>query len=152
VRVRHACGVRWAWRITVGLCHTFPWCCHSNATRAPIANPPNSAQLGGIPQPLPKLHPGPCNSVAMQPRTDRHTDACDHNTFLVVYDSYAKCKNLLNSSISSTCPHNMVNFGTLTAESGWRVWGTLANFNGHLYSAGRPSRWASAHILVVKLL
>jgi len=22
-------------------------CCHSNATRAPIANPPNSAQLGG---------------------------------------------------------------------------------------------------------
>jgi len=24
----------------------------------------------------------------------------------------------------------MVNFGTLTAESGWRVWGTPANFNG----------------------
>ena len=24
-------------------------CCHSNATHAPIANPPNSAQLGGIP-------------------------------------------------------------------------------------------------------
>jgi len=27
----------------------FALCCHSNATRAPIANPPNSAQLGGIP-------------------------------------------------------------------------------------------------------
>jgi len=27
-------------------------------------------------------------------------------------------KNLLNSSISSTCPHNMMNFGPLTAEIG----------------------------------
>jgi len=68
----------------------------------------------------------------------------------------------------------MVNFGPLTAESCWRVWGTPANFNGfrvlaallhgtmvvgvsqtaalnggrHLYSAGRPSRWALAHIVV----
>jgi len=32
-------------------------------------------------------------------------------------------KNLLNSNISSTCPHNMVNFGPLMAEIGWRVWG-----------------------------
>ena len=24
VHVRHACSVRWAWRITAGLCHTFP--------------------------------------------------------------------------------------------------------------------------------
>jgi len=39
-------------------------------------------------------------------------------------------KNLLNSNISSTCPHNMVNIGPLTAEIGWRVWGTPANFNG----------------------
>jgi len=64
---------------------------HSNATRAPIANPPNSAQLGGIPYDSPKLYPGPCNSVGKQLRTDRqtdrHTDACDHNTFCVVYDS-----------------------------------------------------------------
>jgi len=69
--------------------------------------------------------------------------------------------------------HNMVNFGPLAAEIGWRVWGTPGNFNGfrvlaallhgtsgrqpnfealnrgrHLYSAGRPSRWALAHILV----
>ena len=47
VRVRHACDVRWAWWITAGLCHAFLYCCHRNATRAPIANPPNSAQLGG---------------------------------------------------------------------------------------------------------
>jgi len=36
----------------------------------------------------------------------------------------------LNSNISSTCPHNMVNFGPLTAETGSLVWGTPANFNG----------------------
>ena len=39
-------------------------------------------------------------------------------------------KNLLNSNISSTCPHNMVNFGLLAAEICWRVWGTPANFTG----------------------
>jgi len=39
-------------------------------------------------------------------------------------------KNLLNTDTSSTCPHNMVNFGLLTAEICWRVWGTPANFNG----------------------
>jgi len=84
-------------------------------------------------------------------------------------------KNLLSSNISSTCPHNMVNFGPLAADIVSLVWGTLGNFNGfhvlaallhgalvvgvsqtaalnrgrHLYSAGRPSRWALAHILVV---
>jgi len=74
-------------------------------------------------------------------------------------------KNLLNSNISSICPHNMVNFGPLTAEISWRVWGTPANFNGCLgfvifaiwstdfnrgrqvHLAGWPSRWASAQIL-----
>jgi len=32
--------------------------------------------------------------------------------------------------MSSTCPHNMVNFGLLTAEICWRVWATPVNFNG----------------------
>ena len=84
-------------------------------------------------------------------------------------------KNLLSSNIFSICPHNMVNFGPLAAEIGPVVWGTPANFNEftvlaayirhtsigcqpnfaalnrgrHLYSAGRPSRWA--RILVVTL-
>ena len=85
-------------------------------------------------------------------------------------------KLVLSSNISCTCFHNMVNFGVLAAEIGRVVWGTPANFNGfrvfigsvterhssirrqpnfaalnrgrHLYSAGRPSRWALAHILV----
>jgi len=26
--------------------------------------------------------------------------------------------------------HNIANFSPLTAEIGWRVWGTPANFNG----------------------
>ena len=39
-------------------------------------------------------------------------------------------QNLLNSNISSTCPHNMVNFGPLTAEIGSGVCGIPANFNG----------------------
>jgi len=81
-------------------------------------------------------------------------------------------KKLLSSNISPTCPHNMVNFGPLAAEINSLVWGTPSNFNGfrvlaallhgtlvvgvsqtarlnrgrHLYSAGRPSRWALAHI------
>ena len=85
-------------------------------------------------------------------------------------------KNLLSSDISSRCPHNMVNFGPLAAEIGssgslghpsyfqpvshlgsitarYSSSGRQPNFAAlnrgrHLYSAGRPSRWASAHILV----
>jgi len=38
-------------------------------------------------------------------------------------------KNLLNSSISPMCPHNMVNFGLLAAETFSLVWGTPANAN-----------------------
>jgi len=38
-------------------------------------------------------------------------------------------KYLLSSNISSTCRHNMVNFGPLAAETCWRFWGTPANFN-----------------------
>jgi len=39
-------------------------------------------------------------------------------------------KNLLNSNISSTCSHNMVNFSPLAAEIGSGVGGTPANCNG----------------------
>jgi len=41
-------------------------------------------------------------------------------------------KNLLDSDTSSICPcpHNTVNFGLLTAEIYWRIWGTPATFNG----------------------
>jgi len=59
-------------------------------------------------------------------------------------------ENLLSSNMSSTCPHNMVNLDPLAAEIGTVVVGirqTLRRWTGHhLYSAGRPSRWALAHI------
>ena len=45
----------------------------SNKTRAPIANPPDSAQLRGTPYHSTKWHPGLCNSVAMQQGTDTIT-------------------------------------------------------------------------------
>ena len=38
-------------------------------------------------------------------------------------------EKLLSSNISSTCSHNMVNFGPLAAEIGLVVWGTPANVN-----------------------
>ena len=64
-------------------------------------------------------------------------------------------KNLLSSNISSICPHNMVNFGPLAAEIVSLVVAVsqTAAFNRgrHLYSAGRPARWALAHILVITL-
>ena len=51
--------------------------------------------------------------------------------YLSKQDTYRQSeKNLLNSSISSTCPYNMVNFGLLTAEIVSLVWGTPSNFNG----------------------
>jgi len=39
-------------------------------------------------------------------------------------------KNLLNSNISSTRPHDIENFGPQAAEIDPVVWGTPANFNG----------------------
>jgi len=59
-----------------------------------------------------------------------------HRTTLSGYIFAAKAridnrkKNLLSSNMSSTYPHNMVNFGPLAAEIDPVVWGTPANFNG----------------------
>jgi len=84
-------------------------------------------------------------------------------------------KNLLSSNISSRCLHNMVNLGPLAAEIDPVVWASQVismgsrlgivtarhpssgrqpncaalNKERHLCSAGRPSRWALAHILVL---
>jgi len=83
---------------------------------------------------------------------------------------------MVNLGPSSTCPDNMVNLGPLTAEIGSGVWAPLQISTGfasrqryctasssgrqpnfaalnrgrHLRSAGRPSGWALAHILVNK--
>jgi len=49
-----------------------------------------------------------------------------------------------------TCPHSMVNFGPLTAEICWLVWGTPANFNGFLVLAALLQYWASAKLCGVE--
>jgi len=92
-------------------------------------------------------------------------------------------KNLLGSNMSSTCTHNMANFGPLAAEIGFGSLGHPSKFQRlsrlgsvtarqssserqpncgveqraqalnrghHLCWAGRPARWALAHILVEK--
>ena len=90
----------------------------------------------------------------------------------LMHASTLRKKILLSSNISPTCTHNMMNFGPLAADIVSLVWGTPGNFNGfrvltallhgtlvvgvsqtaalnrgrHLYSAGRPSGWALAHI------
>jgi len=124
------------------------------------------------------------------PKIAKNWPSRHHRTTLLGYIFASKScihnrkKNLLNSNISPPCPHNMVNFGPVTAEIRSGVWGTPANFNGfhvlavllqvwltpttrvpcsntarhsssgrqpnsaalnrgrHLYSAGRPPRWA----------
>ena len=42
-------------------------------------------------------------------------------------------KNFLSSNISSTCPHNMVNFGLLAAEIVSLVWGTPSISTGFAF-------------------
>jgi len=44
--------------------------------------------------------------------------------------TYRQSEKNLSSNMSSTCPHNVVNFGPLAAEIDPVVWGTPANFNG----------------------
>ena len=58
-----------------------------------------------------------------------------HRTILSGYIFATKAytdnrKKLLNINTSPTCLYSMVNFGPVTAEVCWRVWGTPANFNG----------------------
>jgi len=55
-------------------------------------------------------------------------------------------KNLLNNNTSSTCLHSMTNFGPLTAETDWRVWGMPANFNRLLVLASLPQRYRSVDV------
>jgi len=55
-------------------------------------------------------------------------------------------KNSLNSNISSICPHNTVKFGPLTAEIGWRIWCTRANFNGFCMLASLLHRRRSTEV------
>ena len=125
-------------------------CCTRLATNTGRKNDAKNRHLGTIPQ--------LCRTI---PSRWRHVSTIG--------------KKLLNSNIfPGMCPYNMVNFVPLAAKIVSLVWGTPGNFNGfrvltatarhsssgsqpkfaalnggrHLHSAGRPSRWALAHILV----
>jgi len=70
--------------------------CHSNETRAPIANPPNSAQLGGT-LPFLQVIPGSvqqCGNAARDRRTD--TQTCVASIHFTSSTTHAKC-NIINN-------------------------------------------------------
>jgi len=84
---------------------------------------------------------GACGSLAIQDAKMTQKIAISFSTIAQLFRAVSSQlrrvstieKNLLSSNISSTCPHNMVNFGPLTAEIGSGVCGTPAfspNFNG----------------------
>ena len=73
--------------------------CHSNATRAPIANPPNSAQLGGSLYHAPKLHPvRPVVWAYGRGQTNRQTHTHRQTRVTTIHfassTTHAKCKNI----------------------------------------------------------
>ena len=72
--------------------------------------------------------------------------APSHNFVFATKACIGSRKKLLNSNISSTCPHNMLNFGPLPAEICWRVLGTPANFNGFLDLASLLHRRRSTDV------
>jgi len=93
------------------------------------------------------------------PSRHQGTNLCAHRFATKAYIDNRK-KNLLNSDIPSTRPHNMANLGPLKAEIGSLVWGTPANFNwfrvlpsllqrGHSPKANKTLRdvWPSAGLL-----
>jgi len=74
-----------------------------------------------------------CSSLEMQDPKSRHLGTIAQLSWAIssqLRHVSTIGKKLLSSNISSTCPHNVVNFGTLAAEIGPVVYGTLANFNG----------------------
>jgi len=82
----------------------FALFCHSNATRALIANPTSNAPLEGIPYHFPKLHQGPRNSVGMWLRTHRQTDTHKHRCAWPQYIS-RRLRLTWNAIINGqTCP------------------------------------------------
>jgi len=76
--------------------HSVP-CRHSNETRAPISNLPDSAQIEGTLYRFPNLHLGPCSSVGMWRGTDTQTAVT--NTHFASATFHAKCNNSTHMAI-----------------------------------------------------
>jgi len=115
------------------------------ARKPVLANPPNSAHLGGTPYHSPKLHPGPCSSVGMWRDTDRQTDARDQYTRLFII-SGPLCWNWYSSANKSyfcakiyqfvvlIIPHTICSKMTFTVQS------ALC-----LHETNLTSEWLSRH-------
>ena len=116
---------------------SFWHCCHGNATRALTANPPNSTQLGGIPYHAPKLHPGPCNSVGMRVRTDRHTQRRVTTIHIASSSTHAKCNKLDISflAVSGLIRTTDTQTSTLTIHycHQWKLWHALSVLQYNAY-------------------
>ena len=109
-------------------------CCHSNATRAPIANPPNSAQLGGIPYHSPSyIRVRAIVWACGRGQTHRYTHRRAWRQYIscrlrltrnVMTISQSKCKvstksdtqGLLTLQITVSCCYTLLNFSLLSTD------------------------------------
>jgi len=82
VKTRHKARTSTLWYFA------FALCCHSNETRAPISNPPNSVQLGGTPTTLPSYIPVRAVVWAFgRGQNHRQTDRQTHRSAWPIYIS-----------------------------------------------------------------
>jgi len=89
-----------SWNTTHQLYNLHRVCCHSNETRAPIANLPNSAQLEGTPYHSPSyIWVRALLWECGDGQTDRHTDGCGHYIHFASAMPHAKCNKMLQSQI-----------------------------------------------------
>jgi len=98
---RHRASTSTRWHFAFGLC------CHSNETRAPIANLPNNAQLEGTLYHSSTLH-RPCSSVGMRRGTDTHKLAATRVTNIhfassTTHAKWNKCKAVAMYAGSGPC-------------------------------------------------
>jgi len=120
-------------------------CCYSKETRAPIANPPNSAQLQGTSYYSTNLHLGPRSSVGMRRGTDRHTDTqtAVTNIHFASATAHGKCNK------SSAVAEMGDLFATIDIRHGPKSGGCCAPFRRGLgphltqcsLGRGLPSYW-----------
>jgi len=92
-------------------------CCHSNETRASIANPPNSAQLEGTPT-IPAGYIRVRAEYCGEWQTDRHTDGRGHYTFRLGYGS-REIVCVLERTEMAVCYSWLISVYEASAPRGW---------------------------------
>jgi len=97
-------------------------CCHSNETRAPVANLPNSAQWEGTLYHSPKLPPGLCTSVRMWWATDRHTQTLVTNIHFAFATPHAKCNKQVSSCLWFSASADDAAYLSMTLVTFYHIW------------------------------